>query len=171
MYLTHMNFLRCLLLVCLTAGLAACGSTKKTSAEFYHGPPPVFANGQAYAPKKAPEAVHRAMAAANSIQHLPYQYGGGHGRPSRGLDCSGTVSYVLREAGLMKGSDTSGGFRNFGKSGGGDWITIFANDGHVFMTICGLRLDTSSQGRGVGPRWTIKPRKVSGFKVRHPARY
>lgn len=171
MYLRKMNLLRRLLLIGLTVGLAACGSTKKTSADFYSGPPPVFANGQAYAPKKAPQAIHRAMAAANSIQHLPYQYGGGHGRPSRGLDCSGTVSYVLREAGLMKGSTTSDGFRKFGKSGGGRWITIFANDGHVFMTICGLRLDTSSRGTGVGPRWTTKPRKVNSFKVRHPGGY
>lgn len=161
-----MNLLR-LLLVCGFAGLAACSSSK-TSADYYHGPAPQFVNGLAYAPAKAPMAVHRAMAAANSIQQAPYQYGGGHGRPSRGLDCSGSVSYVLRQAGLMQGCLTSGEFRRYGESGGGDWITVFANDGHVFMTICGLRVDTSSRGKGVGPRYSLKPRSVRGFKVRHP---
>ncbi|MES2709362.1 MAG: peptidoglycan endopeptidase [Verrucomicrobiota bacterium] len=160
-----------MLAVCALVGFAACSSTKKNSAEYYDGPPPLLVNGQAYAPKKAPAAVHRAMAAANAIQHMPYQYGGGHGRASRGLDCSGSVSYVLRNAGLMNGSTTSGGFRKFGKSGGGKWITVFASDGHVFMTICGLRLDTSSRGTGVGPRFSQKPRNTRSFKVRHPGGY
>lgn len=164
-----MNLFR-LLLAGVLAGLVSCASPKKkNSAEYYDGPPPLIVNGKAYAPKKAPAVVHRAMAAANAIQHAPYQYGGGHGRASRGLDCSGSVSYVLRNAGLMNGSTTSGGFRKFGKAGAGKWITVFANDGHVFMTICGLRLDTSSRGTGIGPRYSTKPRKTGDFKVRHPA--
>lgn len=139
------------------------------SSDYYHGKPALMVNGHAYAPKNAPAPVHRAMAAANSIQQAPYKYGGGHGKKGGGLDCSGSVSYVLREAGLLAGDMPSGSFRKYGKSGGGDWITVFAQRGHVFMTICGLRLDTSSQGRGVGPRFSQKPRRVRGFKVRHPA--
>ena len=64
----------------------------------------------------------------------------------------------------------SKGFRRYGESGPGKWISIFSKDGHVFMTIAGLRLDTSSSGGSdVGPRWTRKPRSVKGFSVRHPA--
>jgi hypothetical protein len=63
----------------------------------------------------------------------------------------------------------SKGFRNYGKPGAGKYITIFARDGHVFMTICGLRFDTTSNGSGhVGPRWMTMPRNLKGFKLRHP---
>lgn len=166
--------MRHVLLLRLTALLAAafltsCASSKKTSADYYDGPRAIFANGQVVAPRRAPAAVHRAVAAANEIQLAPYQYGGGHGRPSHGLDCSGSVSYVLRHAGLLDSSMPSGAFRKYGSSGGGKWITIFARPGHVFMTICGLRLDTSSRGTGIGPRWSTKPRATKGFKVRHPS--
>ena len=62
-------------------------------------------NGIAYAPKRAPAAVKRAIAAGNRLQGKPYKWGGGHARQDdSGYDCSGTVSYVLREAGLLKGS-------------------------------------------------------------------
>ena len=163
-----MHWIR-LLAACGLSFLVSCASSSnRTSDDYYDGAPPIFANGQAYAPKRAPKAVHRAMAAANSIQTAPYRYGGGHGRPSSGLDCSGSVSYVLREAGLLESHMPSSSFRKYGKRGEGKWITVFARNGHVFMTICGLRLDTSSQGAGVGPRWTLKPRKTKGFTVRHP---
>jgi hypothetical protein len=100
---------------------------------------------------------------------MPYIFGGGHGGPSRGLDCSGTVSYVLRTCGLIQGSITSSGFKKYGNSGPGKYITIYARDGHVFMTICGLRLDTTSQGSGhIGPRWNEKPRTTKTFVMRHP---
>lgn len=149
--------------------LASCASSQKTTEDYYDGPRAVFVNGQVVAPRRAPAAVHRAVAAANAIQHAPYQYGGGHGRPSGGLDCSGCVSYVLRHAGRLETSMPSSAFRKYGRSRQGKWITVFARPGHVFMTICGLRLDTSSQGTGIGPRWTSKPRKTKGFTIRHPA--
>jgi hypothetical protein len=85
------------------------------------------------------------------------------------LDCSGSVSYVLRHAGLIDSAMPSSAYRKYGRSGQGKWITVFARSGHVFMTICGLRLDTSSQGTGIGPRWSTKPRNTKGFTVRHPA--
>ena len=148
--------------------LASCASSKKTTEDYYDGPRAIFANGEVVAPRRAPAAVHRAVAAANAIQSAPYQMGGGHGGSSSGLDCSGSVSYVLRNAGLLGDSMPSGAFRQYGKSGEGKWITIFARPGHVFMTICGLRLDTSSRGTGIGPRWTTKPRSTKGFTPRHP---
>lgn len=163
-----MTFLR--LLVPAALGLlVSCASPKKNTADYYDGPRAVFVNGEVVAPRRAPAAVHRAVAAANAIQSAPYQFGGGHGRPSRGLDCSGSVSYVLRKAGLLESSMPSSAYRKYGKSGEGQWITVFARPGHVFMTICGIRLDTSSRGTGIGPRWTTKPRATKGFHARHPS--
>jgi cell wall-associated NlpC family hydrolase len=47
----------------------------------------------AAAPKKAPDAVKRAIWAANQLGSKPYRYGGGHKSfEDRGYDCSGTVS-------------------------------------------------------------------------------
>jgi hypothetical protein len=159
-----------LLVAASIACLASCSSTPDNSESAYRGPRAVIVNGEAYAPSEAPASVRRAIAAANQINHLPYQFGGGHGRPCYGLDCSGTVSHVLSEAGLMRGSMPSKGFKNYGKAGPGKYITVYARDGHVFMTICGLRFDTTSNGSGhVGPRWMDKPRNTKGFKARHPA--
>ena len=125
-------------------------------------------NGQAVAPPHAPRAVHLAVAAGNRLQHLPYRLGGGHAKLNdTAYDCSGTVSYVLRESGLMADQMPSRGFLNFGESGPGDWITVWAKDGHVFMTIGGLRLDTGGSPRSNGPRWKAKVRKKTGFWARH----
>ncbi len=158
-----------LMLVGTCALLTSC-SSYKSSAECYSGPPAMLYGSSAGAPPKAPPVVHQAMQAGNRIQNAPYQYGGGHGGPCWGLDCSGSVSYVLRSCGLLRTAMPSKGFRSYGESGPGKWVTIFSKDGHVFMTIAGLRLDTSSSGGSdVGPRWTRKPRSVKGFSVRHPA--
>ena len=60
-------------------------------------------NGLAYAPSYAPIQVQRAIWAGNQIRHKPYIYGGGHGVwNASGYDCSGSVSYVLHAAGLIK---------------------------------------------------------------------
>lgn len=161
--------LRNLLAAVLLASGVGCSSTPRTTADDYKGPPPVVSGGMVYPPRKAPRAVHLAAAAANSIQHVPYQYGGGHGRPSQGLDCSGAVSYVLRSAGLLKGSMPSSGFRRYGRRGPGKWITVYARDGHAFLTICGVRLDTGGRDRdSPGPRWHFRPRRTEEFTIRHP---
>jgi len=68
-------------------------------------------NGRAVAPADAPAVVRRVVEAGNRLQDKPYKWGGGHAQLNDdGYDCSGAVSYVLREAGLMKGSTTSKGF-------------------------------------------------------------
>ena len=129
-------------------------------------------NGVAYAPKKAPTKVKLAIAAGNRLQNKPYKWGGGHARLNdSGYDCSGAVSYVLREAGLMKGQMPSRGFLKYGKRGYGKWITVYARNGHVFMTIAGLRLDTGGSSRRTGPRWKPSTRKSKGHVVRHPRGY
>jgi hypothetical protein len=65
----------------------------------------------------------------------------------------------------------SGPFMNWGEPGKGRWITVFANKGHMYAVIAGLRWDTSSFGErrrsGKGPRWRRNKRKPKGFAVRH----
>lgn len=146
----------------------SCRSQRLSSAD-YHGPPAFLQNGVAMAPPSAPGIVHQAVALGNSLQQVTYQYGGGHGRPSSGVDCSGMVSHVLRNCGLMTGAAVSKEFRNYGAGGPGQWITIYAKKGHTFMTIAGLRLDTGNRETEGGPRWTSQPRQVGDFKARHPA--
>jgi hypothetical protein len=133
-----------------------------------------MSSGYAAAPTEAPVEVQEAIFAANDIVGKPYVYGGGHNREfkSSGYDCSGTVSYALHGGDLLDSPLDSGSFMRWGKRGKGDWITIYANGGHAWMTIAGLRLDTSSAGErrssGEGPRWRSNIRGGRGFKKRHP---
>jgi hypothetical protein len=122
----------------------------------------------AIAPADAPPAVKAAIAAANRIVGKPYRYGGGHARwEDSGYDCSGTVSYALRGAKLLRGALPSGSLTSWGKRGRGDWITVYAHGGHTYAVIAGLRLDTSGPGER-GPRWRPQPRSSAGFVARHP---
>jgi peptidoglycan hydrolase-like protein with peptidoglycan-binding domain len=123
----------------------------------------------AIAPADAPQEVKDAIAAANRITTKPYKYGGGHGRwEDSGYDCSGTISYALHGAGLLRQALDSSGFMSWGAAGEGDWITIYAHGGHAYAVIAGLRLDTSGRGEE-GPRWRSERRGTGGYRVRHPA--
>ncbi len=125
-------------------------------------------DGFATAPSLAPPVVQAVIAAGNQIAHKPYIYGGGHGRwDDAGYDCSGSVSYALHGAGLLESSMASGGFMNWGESGPGQWITIYANGGHMYMVVAGLRFDTSGRTRA-GTRWQADMRPTAGYSVRHP---
>lgn len=168
------RFLCLISLVLLAAGLSSCSRQVKAkqpvSYRFQSGRTALLKNGVAYAPKKAPESVKRAIAAGNRLQGKPYKWGGGHARQNdSGYDCSGTVSYVLRESGLIKGSMPSKGYFSYGKKGEGDWITVYVRDGHVFMTVAGLRLDTGGPGGRSGPRWKPETRAGRGHIMRHPS--
>jgi hypothetical protein len=139
-------------------------------------------DGTAAAPSEAPEQVKQAIWAANALQDLPYLYGGGHNLDfdvAEGADCSGTVSFALKAAGVLKTPLDSGSFMQWGEKGKGRWITVFTNPGHAYVVIAGLRLDTSMAGmsrtRGVaasaferGPRWRPMKRSARGFVKRHP---
>jgi cell wall-associated NlpC family hydrolase len=127
-------------------------------------------DGQAIAPASAPEEVKGAIAAANRIAGKPYKYGGGHGRwNDSGYDCSGAMSYALHGAGLLNRQLTSGDFMSWGRKGKGTWITVYANGGHGFLVIAGLRFDTGWNNAGKGPRWSTEMRPTSGYVVRHPS--
>ncbi len=126
-------------------------------------------DGKALVPVSAPPQVRDAIVAANRIVDKPYRYGGGHGSfEDDGYDCSGTVSYALHGAGLLRRARDSSGLRTFGKRGRGTWMTIYAHGGHAYIVIAGLRLDTSGTG-GEGPRWQSTSRSSRGYTVRHPA--
>ena len=127
----------------------------------------VLPDGTAVAPEEAPEPVKRVILAANQIAKFPYKWGGGHGAwRDDGYDCSGSVSFALAGAGLLDRPLTSGLLAGYGRPGAGRWITIYANSGHVFMIVAGLRFDTGGRGRA-GTRWQEATRPTGGFAVRH----
>jgi hypothetical protein len=130
-------------------------------------------DGLAAAPADAPPEVQAAVWTANRIIGKPYVYGGGHNArfAGRGYDCSGTVSFALHGAGLLRSPLDSGSFMRWGLAGKGTWFTVYTNPGHAFAIIAGLRLDTSAAGdpSGLkGPRWRPVLRSTQGFKARHP---
>jgi peptidoglycan hydrolase CwlO-like protein len=125
-------------------------------------------SGMVQPPADAPAAVRQMIAAGNAIATLPYIWGGGHASFSAaGYDCSGSVSYVLAAAGLLTAPEVSGDFESYGAPGPGQWVTIYANAGHVWMTIAGWRFDTVALAEG-GTRWSQGGGEYDGFVVRHP---
>jgi cell wall-associated NlpC family hydrolase len=131
-----------------------------------------YVNGLAAAPMSAPAAVQQIIWAGNELIGLPYIFGGGHGSfTSHGYDCSGTVSFALHGGNLLKMPEDSSEFEHYGSHGIGRWIAVFSNPGHAYMTVAGLRLDTSSAddpSNQQGPRWRPLRRANSGYAVRHP---
>jgi hypothetical protein len=129
-------------------------------------------DGSATAPADAPRPVRKAINAGNRIRTKPYLWGGGHRSfKARGYDCSGAISYLMRAAGLLKRPMASGPFMRWGQPGLGQWITVYANRGHMYAVIAGLRYDTSAVGeslnQGSGPRWRATARSSSGYAARY----
>jgi hypothetical protein len=172
---------------------SALAQSPSTGGAEYVPPPPenittpgakakLLPDGTAAAPAEAPVEVQQAVWAANRLKELPYKYGGGHAKiEDDGYDCSGTVSYALIHAGLLESPLPSGSFMKWGQHGRGAWITVFANGGHAYAVIAGLRLDTSSYSSRAarhkrkyataferGPRWRPYKRPARGFRKRHP---
>ena len=139
-----------------------------TSASLQTGPRArVARDGTAVAPEDAPDVVKKVILAANQIAKFPYKWGGGHGAwRDDGYDCSGSVSFALAGARLLKSPLASGGFLKWGEPGVGEWITIYTNPGHMFMVVAGLRFDTSGRGRA-GTRWQEGTRSTAGLEPRH----
>jgi 3D (Asp-Asp-Asp) domain-containing protein len=153
----------------------------------------ILPGGLAAAPTDAPAQVKRAIAAGNQIVDRPYLWGGGHGQPltelAAGYDCSGSASYVLHGAGVLGDyAEDSGQLENYGASGAGKWITVYANSAHAFIQVAGVVMDTAwlsavqPTNPATGPRW--QPASViaaqyasdlaagnGGFVQRHPKGY
>ncbi len=150
------------------AGGAAFGSVPAVLHPTVPGSVGLIRDGVAYAPAAAPLPVQQAIWAANALRSKPYVWGGGHQSfRSRGYDCSGTVSFALHAAGLLRAPLDSSDFMRWGRRGRGQWITVYTNPGHAWMVIAGLRLDTAGPGES-GPRWRTAPGSTHGFRVRHP---
>jgi hypothetical protein len=128
----------------------------------------VLPGGLAAAPTAAPTAVKAMVAAGNRLYGQPYLFGGGHGYSldvlsPNGYDCSSSISYLLHAGGALGATAlTSTQFETWGAPGPGRWVTIYANSGHAFMYVAGLRMDTSHDGTDVGPnagqdgpRWRV----------------
>jgi hypothetical protein len=162
-----------------TGGTGSPGSTTTTTTTTPSAPvgPPGRArlrkDGIAVAPADAPPAIQAAIAAGNAIKHLPYRWGGGHRTfYDSGYDCSGAVSYVLHAAGFLSSPLPSGPLAtSWGVPGKGRWITVYANAGHTYMVVAGLRFDTSAVGerlrQGSGPRWRTTKRKPTGYTAKY----
>jgi hypothetical protein len=131
-----------------------------------------FVNGLAAAPMSAPLAVQEIVWTGDQIIGLPYIYGGGHASfTSPGYDCSGTVSFALHGASLLTAPMDSSEFMAWGGHGVGQWVTVFSNPEHAYMTIAGLRLDTSAAddpSNQQGPRWRPLRPANRGYVRRHP---
>jgi peptidoglycan hydrolase-like protein with peptidoglycan-binding domain len=165
-------------------GLSPSGAVGKATVAALRAPAPAVASstaptatatatvdaaGLAHAPLGAPPAVAAAIAAGNAIATLPYRYGGGHRSfTDTAYDCSGSVSYALHGGGLLDAPLASGDLATWGTPGAGAWMTVYANAGHAFMVVAGLRFDTSGRTRS-GSRWQAAPRSTDGFTARHPA--
>jgi cell wall-associated NlpC family hydrolase len=155
-----------------TGGVAVAASSEGKPDLLVPGSLARYVNGLAAAPMSAPAAIQDIVWAGDQLVGLPYIFGGGHASfISPGYDCSGTVSFALHGASLLASPEDSSEFMVWGSHGVGRWITIFSNAGHAYMTVAGLRLDTSAADDPTneqGPRWRPLRPNNAGFTVRHP---
>jgi hypothetical protein len=153
---------------CATGGLTpaavdVCTPTAKAK---------LLSTGELIPPKSAPPRVVEVIEAANKIRTKPYIWGGGHARWwDRGYDCSGSVSFALHGGEFIESPMPSGPMEKWGLEGLGRWITVYANAGHAYAVIAGVRWDTSGDSSGTGPRWHEELRDNIGYVARHPAGY
>ena len=132
----------------------------------------LLGSGELIPPRSAPPRIQAVIAAANKIRTKPYIWGGGHASWwDRGYDCSGSVSYALHGGEFLTSPLPSGPMEKWGLEGTGRWITIYANAGHAYAVIAGVRWDTSGDASGTGPRWHTELRDNVGYVARHPAGY
>ncbi len=144
----------------------------------------ILPSGLAAAGEEAPAQVKAMVAAGNRLFGTSYLYGGAHGTPLSQLepayDCSSAVSYVLHAGGVFQGeyAEDSTELESYGDPGPGKYVSIYANAGHAFMYVGGLRFDTveapeydSGPNSGKpGPRWRVSASvpNWASWIVRHP---
>lgn len=153
-----------------TPGSVECTLTPEGTRTCLPVPKATLVEEAAVFPTTAPGAVKAAIYSANRIRTKPYVWGGGHARWwMSGYDCSGAVSFALHGAGFLDVPMDSGEMMQWGVPGKGRWITVYANPGHAFAVIDGLRWDTAGDSSGTGPRWHEDMTSTAGFVARHPA--
>jgi hypothetical protein len=158
----------------VTLAQAGDGGTGTGGGAGSHGKPGKarLVHGKAIPPSNAPRRVVRVIKAANRIaKGKDYCYGGGHASfKSRCYDCSGSVSYALHGGRLISRPMDSSDLMRWGQGSGGRWITVYANPGHAYMKVAGLRFDTSMT-KGAGPGWSKQKRSSRGYSKRHRSRF
>ena len=119
--------------------------------------------------------VKQAIWAGNQIRLKPYAVGGGHGKwKDSAYDCSGSVSYVLHAAGLLKVSEDSGEMESWGSQG------HRAVDHRLHQPRPRLHRDRrdppghltrgrSAPGARHGPPLAADHDSTAGFMARHPS--
>ena len=100
----------------------------------------------------------RLIAAANMVSaaNFPYLYGGGHEQPAAfgPFDCSGSVSYVIQQAGYKVPTTVSGDIPIWKFPAGPGRVTIFYDPVHTYMRIGNRYFGTSGFARpGGGAGW------------------
>ena len=167
----------------------------------------ILPNGTAAIPTGAPPQVQEAIAAGNRIIDTFYS----QERRTNMLeqvqdsyDCSGSTDFVLFNSGLGNTPlvDVGGGvagdsslLESYGQQGAGQWITVYGSQGHAFIEVAGIVLDTAhyapvqpasvpdsfpaddpaNGGPTTGPRWqpaSIIPAQLQDGNVwstRHPS--
>ncbi|MGA9858390.1 MAG: lytic murein transglycosylase, partial [Solirubrobacteraceae bacterium] len=118
----------------------------------------------------------RLIAAANMVSaaDFPYVWGGGHEQPARfgPFDCSGSVSYVIQQAGYKVPTTVSGNIALWKFPTGPGQVTIFYNPTHTFMRIGNRFFGTSGFARpGGGAGWfsvdKLPADYLAGFREVH----
>jgi 3D (Asp-Asp-Asp) domain-containing protein len=148
----------------------------------------ILSDGDAAAPTEIPgkagAIVKAIIAAGNEIDSKPYpEPKDVHYGPLNEIwpayDCSGSTSYVLYKAGLHSvNAQISGELESWGEAGPGKYVTIYANEDHVFVSVAGIAFNTapyvSPNPPGSGPRWqpgSTVPEQLAGdpngFIARH----
>ena len=132
-------------------------------------------NGASSEKNKEAGSVNVALATMERLaqMHIPYVWGGGHGSwdpTPAGLDCSGAVSLVLHEAGLLSQPMVSGALESWGAPGAGA-ITVYANPSHAWMEVNGRPWGTSvnDSSHGLGFYGEPSASYKAGFTARHAA--
>lgn len=148
----------CLVMLAVSSTAATAGNgglrTPAPPAPTVKGSKAKLVHGLALAPESAPWRVKRVIEAANKIaKGHGYCNGGGYARwRSPCYDCSSAVSFALHGGGLIRRAMPPTSLQGWGRAGRGKWISVYANSGHAFMTIAGLRFDTADTP-GNGPGW------------------
>ena len=132
----------------------------------------------------APIQVQEAIAAGNRIIDTFYSQERRANMLTQvqdSYDCSGSVDFLLEGAGLSSPQvDVGGGvagdsslLESYGQAGPGQWMTVWGSQGHAFIEVAGIVLDTAwyapvqptsvpdsypaddpaNGGPGSGPRW------------------
>ena len=168
----------CLAVLVMAATATAASSPRTGGAVFVPPPPPPMkakiVNGKAIAPAGAPARIAHVITAGNRLIGKPYRYGGGHRAFARaldsGYDCSGSVSYALYGGRFLRSPLPSGDLMDWARSGPGSWLTVYANSGHAYMYVAGLRFDTGMRDdpSATGPAWSKKLRRNASYLPRHP---